>query len=202
MRWRPWMWLSLSMACFLAALYFWRLGDRWAAQKAAVPAAHGTHPIQPGGPPIKPAAHSQTSPLRLLSDAGHVHSLPARGADKTNQVSRLTHRLTNTTKTLASLAHSDKAILLENALIDTEKNGAPAIPNSLRSQGDPGSYIVQARGPTSDSFRALLKTAGAAVVAYVPNNAYLVRGSEAVARQLQADPQTQTVLPFEPYYKL
>lgn len=197
------MWLSLSMACFLAAMYFWRLGDRWAAQKAAIPASNRTNQIQSADPPNKPATHSQAVALvRLLSDAGHINSLPSHSAPKTNQISRLAHRLTNTTKPLAALAHSDRAVLLENALIDTEKGGAPAIPDSLRSPGDPGSYIVQARGPTSDSFRALLKNAGASVVAYVPNNAYLVRASQAAAQQLQADPRTQTVLPYEPYYKL
>ena len=61
---------------------------------------------------------------------------------------------------------------------------------------------MQARGPIDDAFRSLLKAAGAAIVSYIPNNAYLVRASGAVARQLQADPRTQSVLPYEPYYKL
>ena len=50
--------------------------------------------------------------------------------------------------------------------------------------------------------RSGLKSAGASVVSYIPNNAYLVRASGAVARQLQADSRTQSVLPYEPYYKL
>ena len=190
------------MGCFLAAVYFWQLGDRWAAEKTPSPAPKGTNQVQPADSPTNPATHAQAAPLRLLSQAGTVNWLPAQGATKTNPVSRVAYRLTNTTKSLARLAQSDHAVLLENALIDTEKSGAPTIPDSLRSQGDPGSYIVQSRGPINDSFRALLKTAGAAVVAYVPNDAYLVRATEAVAQQLQADPQTQTVLPYEPYYKL
>jgi subtilisin family serine protease/subtilisin-like proprotein convertase family protein len=47
-----------------------------------------------------------------------------------------------------------------------------------------------------------LSAAGASIVAYIPNQAYLVRASQAVAQQLQADPQTQAVLPYEPYFKL
>ncbi len=68
--------------------------------------------------------------------------------------------------------------------------------------GDPGAYIVQSRAPLDDAFRARLQAAGAGIVAYIPNQAYLVRASQAVARQLQADPQTQAVLPYEPYFKL
>src|SRR5579872_450554 len=175
MRWRPWMWLSLSMVCFLAAVYFWHLGDQWAAQKEKAANPHGTNQTQPNEAPAKPASHSRvtipTAPVQLLSEAGHVNSLPVKHPGKTNQVSRTAYRLTNTPASLAKLTHSDTAILLQNALIDTAaKAGAPAIPEALRSQGDPGSYIVQARGSLDNNFRALLKTAGASVVSYVPNN--------------------------------
>jgi hypothetical protein len=37
-RWRPLTWLLLSLACFIAAFYFWRLGDKWQANKPAEPA--------------------------------------------------------------------------------------------------------------------------------------------------------------------
>src|SRR6185369_17180276 len=142
MRWRPWMWLTLSMACFLAAVYLWQLGDRWAAAKSANRAPKETNQIQPADPPIKPATHSRATPtpLHLLSEVGHVNSPSLPAKIKTNDTSRLTYRLTNTTKSLATLAHSESAVLLENALIDTAKPGAPAIPESLRSSGDPGSY--------------------------------------------------------------
>src|SRR5690348_7019538 len=206
MRWRPWMWLSLSMACFLAAVYFWQLGDKWAAQKNHAPIPHGTNQIQPADPPSKGAAHSQVRlampPAPLLSEAGHVNSFPTQHAARTNHISALAYRLTNTTKPLRSLVHSDTAILLGNALLDTASTARPAIPDSLRSQGDPGSYVVQSRGALDNSFRALLRAAGATVVSYIPNNAYLVRASSGAAQQLQADPQTQAVLPYEPYYKL
>ena len=35
MRLRPLGWLLLSALCFAGVFYFWRLGDRWAAQRAA-----------------------------------------------------------------------------------------------------------------------------------------------------------------------
>jgi len=200
------MWLSLSMLCFMAAVYFWHMGDEWAAEKQKASHSNGTNPPQPSGPVPKTANHSSVSPaawpLKLLSDAGHVNSIPQNNAADTNHLSPTAYRLSNTKAPLSQLTHSDNAILLQNALIDTSKRGGVSIPDSLRSQGDPGTYIVQSRGALNDSFRSLLRNAGATVVSYVPNNAYLVRAPQPVAQQLQGDPQTQTVLPYEPYYKL
>ena len=200
------MWLSLSMACFLAAVYFWQLGDKWAAQRTHSPASRGTNQVQPADQLPKPATHSQAEPnqppFALLSEPGLLNSLPTPHPARTNHVSPLAYRVSNTTKPLRSLLHSGSAVLLANALIDTAKTGGPAIPDSLRAQGDPGSYIVQSRGPLDNSFRALLQAAGASVVSYVPNNAYLVRATASAAQQVEADPQTQAVLPYEPYYKL
>ena len=115
---------------------------------------------------------------------------------------RIAYRLTNTTEPLGRLMRNPRAILLENALLDTAQPANLPIPASLRAQGDPGAWVVQARGPLDDAFRALLKQAGASIVSYIPNNAYLVRASQAVAQQLAAAPATQAVLPYEPYYKL
>jgi subtilisin family serine protease len=47
-----------------------------------------------------------------------------------------------------------------------------------------------------------LQSAGASIVSYVPNNAYLVRASTSAAQELAADPLVQAVLPYEPYCKL
>ena len=87
-------------------------------------------------------------------------------------------------------------------MLDTAQPLALAIPEHLRAQGDPGAYVVQSRAPLDDTFRARLQAAGALIVAYIPNQAYLVRATSAIARQLQADPGTQAVLPYEPYFKL
>ncbi|MGA2659836.1 MAG: hypothetical protein ABSH34_20220, partial [Verrucomicrobiota bacterium] len=110
--------------------------------------------------------------------------------------------LTNTTQPLGRLMRNPRAILLENALLDTAQPVDLPIPASLRAQGDPGAWVVQAKGPLNDAFRALLKRAGASIVSYIPNNACLVRASQAVAQQLEAAPATAAVLAYEPYYKL
>ncbi len=144
-------------------------------------------------------------PFQLLSQAGTLNIPPAPDTPAqptTRATNHLALRLSNTPTPIGQLQRSDTAILLENALLDTARPATLPIPDHLRAQGDPGSYIVQARGPIDAAFRSLLKAAGATIVSYIPNNAYLVRASGAVARQLRADPRTQSVLPYEPYYKL
>jgi subtilisin-like proprotein convertase family protein len=111
-------------------------------------------------------------------------------------------RLSNTTKSLDQLTHDSHAILLENALIDSSQPLNLSIPKNLQLQGDPGAYIVQARGPIDNAFRAMLASAGAEIVSYIPNDAYLVRAPAGVANGLAGNPLTQAVIPFEPYYKI
>ncbi|MGO8926542.1 MAG: S8 family serine peptidase [Limisphaerales bacterium] len=201
MRWRPLTWLLLSVVLFAAAFYFWRLGDQWAANKKTAARSAQSRP-----PALTPHASriSPSSPFQLLSQAGNLNSTPAPDS-VTNHAARATKRfslrLSNTTASIGQLQRDDHALLLENALLDTTRPG-PSIPDNLRAHGDPGSYLVQARGPIDNAFRSLLQAAGAAVISYIPNNAYLVRASAAVAQQLEAAPQTQAVLPYEPYYKL
>ena len=77
-----------------------------------------------------------------------------------------------------------------------------SIPKKLQSPGDPGAYIVQARGPIDNAFRAMLARSGAQIVSYIPNNAYLVRAPAGVANGLAGNPLTQAVIPYEPYYKM
>lgn len=116
---------------------------------------------------------------------------------------RFKHRLSNTQQPIGKLIHNDKAILLENALFDTSASFDNVnIPPSLASAGDPGAYIVQSKSALDDRFRWSIRQLGATIVSYIPNNAYLVRASQAVASQLAGLPQVQTVLPYEPYYKL
>ncbi len=191
MRRRPLFWFTVSLLCFIGAYYCWQLGDEWTARKAATAAAALNPP--------KPAALVQPGPMHLLARAGTAAPWAITNlAPK----ARIAYRLTNTTELLGGLMRNPRAILLENALLDTAQPADLPIPASLRAQGDPGTWVVQARGPLDDAFRALLKQAGARVVSYIPNNAYLVRASQAVARQLAAAPATQAVLAYEPYYKL
>jgi subtilisin-like proprotein convertase family protein len=185
-------WFIISLLCFLAAAIFWQLAERKyqrdkAARESAVPTVPGApNANQPGAaaPVQPPAGAAATNAINLSTN------------------DPLRYRLSNTAKTLDELSRTDASILLRNALIDSSIPVSIAIPPHLRAQGDPGSYVVQSRGPLTDAYRASLRQAGAEIVAYVPNNAYLVRASDAVAKQLGALPQTQTVLPWEPYYKL
>ena len=115
---------------------------------------------------------------------------------------RLPFRVRNTTKPDAELFRSETALLLRNALVETREPVRLNIPGHLRAQGDPGSYLVQARGGIDQQFRDVLRGAGAEVVSYVPNNAYLIRAGVNTAQQLRLSPRVEQVLPFEPFYKL
>ena len=133
---------------------------------------------------------ASTAPLVLLSQ-------PQSSVRATNW---LAYRLKNTSKSAGQLLRDDRAILLENATIDTSRPLDFSFPEHLRSAGDPGSYIVQARGAVDDTFRAALSAAGAKIISYIPNNAYLVRVSQNGAQQMAG--MAQAVLPYEPAYKL
>jgi subtilisin family serine protease len=110
--------------------------------------------------------------------------------------------LANSVKSLDELIRSDKTVLLENALFDTEQPLRLDIPAELRAGPHPGAYIIQCRGPINAAFRKRLIEAGASIVSYIPNNALLIRVSDAGMNWLAADPQTQAVLPYEPLFKL
>lgn len=199
-RWRPLTWILLSVACFVAAFYFWRLGDQWREEKIkSTPDIH-----LPARGSVRSATvtvtHASTAPV-LPKPFGPQPSMTNAVATGTN-ASRFAFRLSNTPRTIGQLARDQHAILLENALIDSSKPVDLAIPDELRAHGDPGSYIVQSRGALNDAFRAALKAAGADIVSYIPNNAYLVTASPSAAAQLRSLPQAQSVLPYEPYYKL
>ncbi|MCX8156876.1 MAG: S8 family serine peptidase [Verrucomicrobiae bacterium] len=115
---------------------------------------------------------------------------------------RFPHRLSNTDKSIDTLARQDHALLLRNALLDTTQPLALPIPPVLKAGGEPGAFIVQARRQADDRFIALLKTAGVEPVSYIPNQAWLVRGDAAAAGRLENHPEVQAVTPYEPYYKL
>jgi subtilisin-like proprotein convertase family protein len=143
-----------------------------------------------------PASTAPAAPAGATTAATNANQT---GAAETN---RFAYRLANTTKSIGELVNDRKAVLLENALIDTGRPLNFSIPKQLQAQGDPGAYIVQARGPISAAFRALLARAGAGIVAYIPNDAYLVRVSGAGANLLAAQPPVQSVIRYEPYYKI
>ena len=141
---------------------------------------------------------ASTAPFVLFTLNKDTNASVATAAVK--RAERLKYRLSNTTESVGQLTHNPHALLLENALIDASRPLDFPIPDALKSQGDPGTYIVQARGPINDAFRSALRDAGAEVVSYIPNNAYLVRLTAGGARELSG--VAQAVIPFEPYYKL
>ena len=186
------MWFGISLLCFAGALYCWRLANEWEARKRA---GQGEAAKRKNGETDKAGL-----PVRRLADSStNSTSTAPLAARATNW---LGFRLKNTSKSAGQLLRDDRAILLENALIDTSRPLDFSIPEHLRATGDPGSYIVQARGAVDDRFRAALTAAGAKIISYIPNNAYLVRLSEGGAGQMSASLLTQAVLPYEPAYKL
>jgi subtilisin-like proprotein convertase family protein len=145
-------------------------------------------------PAVTTTRSASTAPLLL--GCGNAAT---NGVVKTNEFA---YRLTNTQKSLGQLMSDPHAILLENALLDTRVALNLSIPKNLQAKGDPGAYIVQANGPINNSFRAALAAAGAQIVSYIPNNAYLVSVSAGGAAGLSSQPGVQSVNPYEPYYKI
>ncbi len=197
-RWRPLTWLLLSVACFIGALYFWRLGEKHQPEspsRAGQP-ANAAAAAKPVATP--PEARLKSSYTKNLSTAPVV-SINTSNSVATQKPKGFPYRLSNTSQSVGALSHNSKAILLENALIDTSQPLNLGIPDKLKSHGDPGSYLVQANGSVDNAFRAQLKAAGLTIVSYFPNNTYLVTGSAAAAAQVGS---AGTVIPWEPYYKV
>jgi len=190
--------IALFLVCLVAAYLIFRPHNQLEARSslaASLVTASNVITANPARVTLRSASTMPLAPVALVKQTNAPTAKELRE-------SRLKYRLANTTQTAGQLSHNDHAILLENAQIDT---GAPvnySIPDALKSQGDPGTYIVQARGKLNNAFRTALASAGAGVVSYIPNNAYLVRASAGIAQQLEGNPLVQSVLPYEPYYKL
>src|SRR5215471_11407890 len=152
--------ITVSGACI------WRLGHlRSKTPQAASPIGELKHTQV--ALTKSPTTRLQVAPIRLLSQPGLLNSQStvtnSQSVASSNTPPRFAHRLSNTKESVSQLAHRDNAILLENALLDTE-SALPAIPAELQATDDPGTYIVQAKGPLTDSFRNLLQQAGATII--------------------------------------
>lgn len=193
MRSRSLLLLGLGLLILGVGLFWWRQADRSAA--AVNPSAPaGARAVAPGH-----SGRAATTNQQVIAEST-APLVPSTRNSKTTDP--LTYRLSNTRKTIEQLLRDDNAVLLENALIDSKQPVGFQLPERLRSVGAPGSYIVQSRGALDDAFRRAVTAAGAEYVSYIPNNAWLVRATKAVAEQLAASPETQAVLPWEPVYKL
>ena len=183
------LWIWLGLLCLAGAWFLWPRS----AKLPAKPSVTAKVVAKPIATTVRPAS---TAPNILATVA--TNAVKA-GVANTNPFG---WRLSNTSKTIGQLAGDRHAILLENALIDTGIPLKLSIPKKLQSPGDPGAYIVQAYGPIGNAFRAMLASAGAQIVSYIPNDAYLVRLNQGGADGLAANPLTQAVIPYEPYYKI
>jgi subtilisin-like proprotein convertase family protein len=189
MRWRPFTWFLTGLILLAMTVWFWRVKDGHAARtKAATQAAMSGVSKAPS-----------KSPAAGQTQAERARPNPLVMAELTNS-SPLTYRLANTDQSISQLTRNQRAILLENALLDTSLKTELPIPEHLRSHEEPGAYIVQARGAVDNALRAKLGQVGADIISYIPNNALLVRMSSEAAEQLEGD--AQAVLPYEPYYKI
>ena len=180
------MWILVGLLCLAGVWMFWHQGGRSQAHRKVMVPSYVTTRSFSTAPRIL---------ATLSTNTVEDETVPVN-------TNKFAYRLANSTKSIDQLLRDDKAILLENALIDTRNSLNLSIPANLRSQTDPGAYIVQARGPIDNAFRAMLSRAGATIVSYIPNNAYLVRISQGGMNGLAASPMTQAVIPYEPYYKI
>jgi subtilisin-like proprotein convertase family protein len=197
MRFNSRTWSLLSVLLFVAAIFFWLKGNDLEARRRL---AASTNQVKNTAPFDLATSRATHFPLAQLN----LNSSPSPRSTRV-QPDPNHYRLRNTSRDLDDLVHEDKAILLANALFDTanlRNGGGVAIPAHLKSQGDPGSFIVQAAHAPDAAFRRALSEAGAKIISYVPNNAYFVQADQAAADKLAADPGVQTVLPFQPYYKI
>lgn len=176
MRLKPKIAITVGVLLFACALVLWRYGIQ-----------HRARNINPASGPV--ARLAQHPPL--IKTAA-TNAIPAHKS----------YRITNTHQSFAKLLHNPHAIILRNALIDTEVPVALKIPDHLRAKGAPGSYLVQSDRPLDNGFYAELRKEGASYVSYIPNNAALVKATPEAATNLAALPDIVAVLPYEPYYKL
>src|SRR5213082_173560 len=118
----------LACLCLAGALTLWHAHNQWALQKKL---AHRTA--------VAFEKSSSTAPNLLARPA--VAADVAENVIATIKTNPFAYRLSNTRKPLAQLTFDPKAVLLENALIDTGTKIDLSIPKHLQSQGDPGAYV-------------------------------------------------------------
>lgn len=191
--------LLVSVTCFIAVWWFWGKGERLAPRQQQNGVQVSKASSQSASTPA-PQVATAAKPFRLLSEPGNLNSHVKK--PEREKEPRLAYRISNTPQTLRELLYKDSAVLLENALIDTATGEPLPIPSHLKAGDDPGSYIVQSSQAIDAGFRQRVSQAGAEIVAYIPNNALLVKASLETAQALSGQADTRAVIAFEPYYKL
>jgi subtilisin-like proprotein convertase family protein len=195
MRSRLRIWVCVSLISFSAAFCLWRLEipRKWEIMPFSSDLSTVSTHLQTSSPPMLCRTNVAPAARSIIEEKSEAQA-KGRGPGS--------FRLTNTAQSIGQLVRNPRAILLENALLDTIGNLALALPEQLQSPGDAGAYIVQSRTTLDNGFRHALSKAGATIISYIPNNAYLVRASTAIIQELQTNPQVVAALPYEPYFKL
>lgn len=104
-------------------------------------------------------------------------------------------------------ATHENLLLLKAAIFDPLRDGEPNLERFMSDylQGQPLAskyYLLQFQGRVDPAKKEALKKAGAAVFEYVPNNAFLVRLSDEVYRQVKAMPGIRWIGNLQPAYKI
>lgn len=181
-------WLALIFLCVAGALIAWLGAFKKAPTKTVAWATNASTVVLPA-PPTQLASVA----------AANLAPSPSTNGFATN---RAKYQLSNVSNPLNSLLRVDSAILMRNALIDTRSAVDLAIPENLRAGEEPGAYIIQAKGATTAAFQRMLRDAGAEIVSYIPNNAFLVKADSGTAQVLREQASVQAALAYEPYYKI
>lgn len=200
-------WVLAVLVLFALGIFFWqKVRD---PSQTAVPGV-SSDVVLTNGQVFFPHLGKPKHPLltRLPGRAGQSTNTSSASVQKEaiNYYSpdpKFPYRLRNTLRPLEELAKRDTAILLNNALIDTESAMPLAVPAHLRASAKTESYLLQSVGQFDRVFdRETLSQLGIEKVAYIPHNTWIVRMKPATAERLRRFEGTQTVLPFEPYFKL
>ena len=204
-------WMLISLFLLAASVCFWLYGNHYQAKKnQSPPVPENSQTFEAVTPRVSSGISTPLYPLLTRLHQGALSGGPEESPDSSAAQGGLApssedpvpYRLRNTSRPVRELMRSESALLLRNAFIETAHTLDLEIPEHLRSDGEPGSYIVQTRGPVSDEIRANLREVDASVISYIPNNAYLVKMSAESARKLAGRRGVRALLPFEPYYKL
>jgi hypothetical protein len=92
-------------------------------------------------------------------------------------------------------------LMLKRARFDPGRGAGPALDESLRARAGSTLRIVQFETPPLEAYRAAVEAAGARVLAYIPNNAYLARMDGRAAAAVGAMAFVRSVVPMHPAWK-
>ncbi len=134
----------------------------------------------PGVDPI-PAPNPAAAPAPRLEERGRFRTTPAP-------------------------KRAETAIRLSNGIEFDTRIGEPDVPSALRAAapapGERSSWIVQVEAPVGADVATRIEAAGAAVVAYLPEYAFLVRADEAVRGAVARLPFVRWTGPYHPAYRI